>query len=57
MEALKEYWYEQQTKLNVDWVPIYAVVVNINDLYESQQVTEEEAKEFAKSINEIYQST
>ena len=56
-EALKEFWYEQQTKLNVDGDPIYAVVANKNDLYESQQVTEEEAKEFAKSINAIYQST
>ena len=56
-EALKEFWYEQQTKLNVDGDPIYAVVANKNDLYESQQVNEEEAKEFAKSINAIYQST
>ena len=56
-EALKEFWYEQQTKLNVDGDPIYAVVANKNDLYESQQVNEEEAKEFSKSINAIYQST
>ena len=56
-EALKDFWYEQQTKLNVDGDPIYAVVANKNDLYESQQVNEEEAKEFAKSINAIYQST
>ena len=56
-EALKEFWYEQQTKLNVDGDPIYAVVANKNDLYESQQVNEEEAKEFAKTINAIYQST
>ena len=56
-EALKEFWYEQQTKLNVDGDPIYAVVANKNDLYESQQVNEEEANEFAKTINAIYQST
>ena len=56
-EALKDFWYEQQTKLNVDGDPIYAVVANKNDLYESQQVDEAEAKEFAKSINGIFQST
>ena len=55
-EALKEYWNER-TKLYVDEDPIFAVVANKNDLYESQQVIEEEAKEFAKSINAIYQST
>ena len=56
-EELKEFWYEQQTKLNVDGEPIFAVVANKNDLYEIQQVKDEEGKEFAKSINEIFQST
>ena len=55
-KALKEFWYEQQTKLNVDGDPIYAVLANKSDLYESQEVNEEEAKEFAKSINAIFQS-
>ena len=54
---LKEYWYEQQTKLNSDGNPIFAVVANKNDLYEQAQVTDEEGKEFAKSINGIFQST
>ena len=56
-EELKEFWYEQQTKLNVDGDPIFAVVANKNDLYEIQQVNDEEGKEFAKSINAIFQST
>ena len=56
-EELKEFWYEQQTKLNVDGDPIFAVVANKNDLYENQQVKDEEGKEFAKSINGIFQST
>ena len=54
---LKEYWYEQQTKLNSDGNPIFAVVANKNDLYEQAQVTDEEGKDFAKSINGIFQST
>ena len=54
---LKDYWYEQQTKLNSDGNPIFAVVANKNDLYEQAQVTDEEGKAFAKSINGIFQST
>ena len=56
-EVLKDYWYEQQTKMNADNSPIYAVVACKNDLYEAQQVKDEEGKEFAKSINGIFQST
>ena len=56
-QALKEFWYEGQTKLNVDGDPIYAVVANKSDLYESQQVKDEEGKAFAQSINGIFQST
>jgi small GTP-binding protein len=54
---LRDYWYEQQTKLNVDGDPIFAVVANKSDLYESSQVSDEEGKAFAKSINGIFQST
>ena len=56
-DELKDYWYEQQTKLNVDGDPIYAVVANKNDLYETSQVSDDEGKAFAKSINGIFQST
>ncbi len=54
---LKDFWYEQQVKLNVDGEPIFAVVANKNDLYQEQQVNDEEGKEFARSINGIFQST
>ena len=56
-EALKDFWYEQQTKLNVDGDPIYAIVACKNDLYEDGQVKDEEGKEFSKSINGIFLST
>ena len=54
---LKNYWYEQQTKLNVDGDPIYAIVACKNDLYDQQQVADDQGKEFARSINGIFQST
>ena len=55
-EELKNFWYEQQTKLNVDGEPIFAVVGNKYDLYETTQV-DDEAKNFAKSIGAIFQYT
>ena len=54
---LKDYWYEQQTKLNADGDPIFAVVANKTDLYEVQQVKDEDGKAFAKEINGIFQAT
>ncbi len=54
---LKNYWYEQETKLNVDGNPIFAVIGNKNDLYESKQVNDEEGKAFAREINGIFQCT
>ena len=56
-QELKDFWYEQQVKLNVDGEPIFAVVANKNDLYQNQQVKDEEGKEFARAINGIFQST
>ena len=56
-DELKNFWYEQQTKLNVDGEPIFAVVGNKFDLYETKQVEDEEVKDFAKSINAIFQYT
>ena len=54
---LKDYWYEQQVKLNSDGQPIFAVVANKIDLYETQQVSDEEGKAFAREINGIFQAT
>ena len=55
-EELKNFWYGEQTKNNVDGNPIFAVVGNKYDLYETTQVNDE-GKEFAKSINAIFQYT
>ena len=55
-DELKNFWYEQQTKLNVDGEPIYAVVGNKYDLYETSQIGDE-AIDFAKSIGAIHQYT
>ena len=55
---LKEYWYEQQTKLYVDSNPVMAVVANKSDLYnESEAINEEEGIAFAKEIGAIFQMT
>ena len=55
-QELKNFWYEQQTKLNVEGDPIFAVVGNKYDLYEIKQI-DDEAKSFAKSIGAIFQYT
>ena len=55
-QELKDFWYEKQTKLNVEGDPIFAVVGNKNDLYEIRQI-EDEGKNFAKSIGAIFQYT
>ena len=55
-EEMKDFWYEKQTKLNVEGDPIFAVVGNKNDLYEIRQI-EDEGKNFAKSIGAIFQYT
>ena len=55
-DELKSYWYEM-VKQNADPDAIIAIVANKNDLYESQQVKDEEAREFANSIKAIFQST
>ena len=55
-EELKNFWYEQQTKLNVEGEPIFAVVGNKYDLYETTQI-DDDAKNFANSIGAIFQYT
>ena len=56
-EKMKSYWYENEVKLNAEGSPFFAVVGNKFDLYESREVQDEEALEFAKSINAIFQYT
>lgn len=55
-EELKSYWFEQ-TRQNTDSDVIFAVVANKNDLYESQQVKDEDGKEFSQSIKALFAST
>jgi small GTP-binding protein len=55
-EAIKNYWYTE-VRDNSPQDVIIAIVVNKSDLYEYEEVTEDEAKEFAKSVNAIYQQT
>ena len=55
-EAIKNYWYTE-VRDNSPQDVIIAIVGNKSDLYEYEEVTEDEVKEFAKSINAIYQQT
>ena len=56
-EKLKDYWYEKEIKINVDHDPILVIVATKNDLYDKNEVKDEEGKAFAKEINAIFQST
>jgi len=55
-QALKEYWYIE-VRDNSPKDVVIAIAANKNDLYEYEEVTDEEAREFAKSINAIYHQT
>ena len=55
-ESLKTFWYKQ-VKENCLKNAIFAVVGNKSDLYNQSQVKEEEAREWADSINAIFQLT
>ena len=48
-DSLKEYWYKE-LKENTDNGVIFFLVGNKVDLFESEQVNEQEAKEFSNSI-------
>ena len=49
-DSIKEYWYNE-LKENTESNIIFNVVGNKQDLFEQEQVKEDDAKEFAKSIN------
>ena len=55
-EALKNYWYIE-VRDNSPKNIIIAIVGNKSDLYEYEEVTEEEGQEFADSIDAIYMQT
>ena len=55
-ENLKNYWYEDLKKHGREDV-IIAVVGNKSDLFESQEVDEKQAKDFAKKIGAFFRLT
>ena len=54
-EAIKDYWYKESSDNST--AEIFFVVGNKSDLYENEQVSDEEGKKFAKEIHGIYKST
>ena len=55
-EQIKNYWYGQTEDYGENDI-IYGIAANKSDLYEMEQVNEEEAKDFASSINAVFSST
>ena len=55
-ESIKEYWYKE-LKENTEDNTCFMLVGNKADLFEQEQVKEEEAKEYANSINAEYYLT
>ena len=54
-ESIKNYWYKESSENST--ADIFFVVGNKSDLYENEQVTDEEGKKFAKEINAIFKIT
>ena len=52
-QEIKDVWYPN-VKQNGEKYSVLAVVGNKSDLYEEEQVTENEAKEYAKEINALF---
>ncbi len=55
-EEIKKYWYKETTD-NMDSNVVLALIGNKIDLYENEQVTDEEGQKFAKEINAIFKTT
>ena len=54
--AIKDFWYKE-TKECADYDPILALVANKIDLYQDEQVSNDEGKKYADEINAIFQNT
>ena len=54
--ALKTFWFEN-ARDNCGSNVIFAIAANKSDLYENEEVNEEDVKNFAKSIDAIYVQT
>ena len=55
-EAIKEYWYDQLKESGEDDMVI-AIAGNKSDLFEEEEVPEDEAKQYAQSVGAIFQLT
>jgi len=55
-DEIKNYWFKE-IKNNASDNVILALAGNKSDMYEFEEVTEEEAKAYAKEINAIFQKT
>jgi len=55
-ESIKSYWYEQ-VKENGEKTFVLGIVGNKSDLYEQEEVPENEARQFAQSIGAIFALT
>jgi small GTP-binding protein len=55
-DCLRDYWYESVSENGLQGV-IFGVAGNKNDLFEEEEVDENEVKEFCKSINACFQLT
>ena len=55
-EEIKKYWYPK-TKETTSEDIMYGLMGNKSDLYEKEEVNEEEARQYAESINAIFQLT
>ena len=55
-EEIKKYWYGQIKDFGIP-NPILAIAANKSDLYEKEQISEQEVKDYANSIGAIFKST
>ena len=55
-ESIKSYWYEQ-VKENGEKTVVLGIVGNKSDLYEQEEVPENDARQFAQSIGAIFALT
>ena len=53
-DKIKNYWYKQCKKYLVESEIIYALVGNNCDLYEQQEVNNDETEEFAQNLDAIF---
>ena len=56
-EEIKNYWYKETLDNITNKDVILALIGNKTDLYENEQVSDEEGKKFAKQINAIFKTT